>query len=258
MPLVSLLSESDDPRRPQARLNALKDITPDHGRVHPRHKRPANPRGANSWPIRVRWPSCQHTSLEYAPTRRSGAVPARVRAPMACPVPAHSASSIRSWPGSCDAGESRPRSRPCASTWAERRSTKGRSRPSPSTTPALPGLCSWVAPTAHMLLQGRHLQPRRTTLEPYAPMVTDAPALVQTTLRTGKPSCTRSPRHANTAAAVPGTPPGHPPRHRLNTTATGDAAVIPASPAWTDRIALSKVPPRLQHGSAAGGSHPAT
>ena len=84
MPLVSLLSESDDPRRPQARLNALKDITPDHGRRTPAagHRTfddrdsegaspvqggPATPRCTNSWPIRVRWYDDQRKSLEYAP-----------------------------------------------------------------------------------------------------------------------------------------------------------------------------------------------
>ena len=69
--------------------------------------------------------------------------------------------------------------------------------------PALPGLCSWVALTAHVLLQGRHVQPRRTTLEPYAPMVTDSPALVQTTLRTGEPHCARSRPYLNMSKPLP-------------------------------------------------------
>ena len=127
---------------------------------------------------------------------------------MACPVPAHSASQLHTI-----VARFLRRWRIEAAFQAMRTHLDGERQhrwPVPTivrTTPVLPGLCSWVALTAHVLLQGRHLQQRRTTLEPYAPTVTDAPSLVQTTLRTGEPPCARSPD-------MPTPPPRFPERFR--------------------------------------------
>ena len=172
-------------------------------------------------------------------------------------LPTSSASPIRTWPGSCDAGGLRPHSRPCAPTWAGRRNTRGRrpyhARPAGTLqSDRRDRACAAAGPAS-----AARAEPSGT--EPYASTVTNSPTLMRATLWTGEPSCAQSrprPTCQNRRRCTRNTfgpSSTAPPEHNRNR----DAAVIPVSPsplpAWTGRNALYTVSPRLQHGSATGG-----
>ena len=243
MPLVSLLSESDDPRRPQARLNALNDILQIPAGCIPDTRGPPTLAAPTVGRSAYAGPSCQRKSLEYAPTRRSGAVPARVRAPMACPVPAHSASQLhtivarflRRWRIEAAfqtvrihlGGETQHQGAVPAIALNHPRPAGTLQLGRPDRTRATAGPAPAAAPN--------HLGTLRTHGHGCPSPRANHPPNRRTPLCAVPPTC-RHRRHCSRNASGPSAT--APPEHNRNR----DAAVIPRSPglppAWTDRIAF--------------------